>query len=150
MYFDVKSEGSPYFYWHRRLHFYAAAYSCTSGLTNFNWFPYAIYRGGRGSFLVIYATVMIVLVVPMLHLETIVGQFTHSGSRGALECSPAFAGLSYTMAYFHVVTAATGALSLSHALIYLVNSGMQTLPWSTCGWPSELDNGSSSCYVLEA
>ncbi|XP_077544822.1 sodium-dependent proline transporter-like [Haemaphysalis longicornis] len=54
------------------------------------------------------------------------------------------------MAYFHVVTAATGALSLSYALIYLVNSGTQPLPWSTCGWPPELENASSSCYVIEA
>lgn len=142
---DSKRPGIPPFYWRGRLHFYASAYLCTAGLTNLNWFPYAIYKRGRGSFLAMYAVVMSVLIVPMLHMEAIVGQFSHCGNRGALECSPAFIGLSYTMAYFHVVTSVSGALSMSYAALYLLGSNSDPLPWSTCGRMN-----TTSCYVLEA
>ncbi|XP_037555161.2 sodium- and chloride-dependent transporter XTRP3 [Dermacentor silvarum] len=141
---DSKRPARPALYWRSRLHFYASAYLCTAGLTNLNWFPYAIYRRGRGSFLVMYATVMSVLVVPMLHMEAILGQFAHAGNRGVLECSPAFTGLSYTMAYFYVASAVSGALTMSHAVLYLLGSSQDPLPWSTCRGMN-----STTCYVLE-
>nr|XP_050031727.1 sodium-dependent nutrient amino acid transporter 1-like [Dermacentor andersoni] len=142
---DSKRPVRPAYYWRSRLHFYASAYLCTAGLTNLNWFPYAIYRRGRGSFLVMYAAVMSVLVVPMLHMEAILGQFAHAGNRGVLECSPAFAGLSYTMAYFYVASAVSGALTMSHAVLYLLGSSQNPLPWSTCRGMN-----ATTCYVLEA
>ncbi|KAK8757280.1 hypothetical protein V5799_000012 [Amblyomma americanum] len=92
-----------------------------------------------------YAVVMGVLVVPMLHMEAILGQFRHCGNRGALECSPAFIGLSYTMAYFHVATSVSDALSMSYATLYLLGSSLDPLPWSACGGMN-----ASACYVLEA
>ncbi|KAH8031992.1 hypothetical protein HPB51_022514 [Rhipicephalus microplus] len=142
---DSKRPTRPPYYWRSRLHFYATAYLCTAGLTNLNWFPYAIYRRGRGSFLVMYATVMSLLAVPLLHMEAILGQFTHAGNRGMLECAPAFAGLSYTAAYFYVASTVSSALTMSHAVLYLLGSIQDPLPWATCRGLN-----TTTCYVLEA
>ncbi|XP_065302576.1 sodium-dependent proline transporter-like isoform X2 [Dermacentor albipictus] len=98
---DSKRPVRPAYYWRSRLHFYASAYLCTAGLTNLNWFPYAIYRRGRG--------------------------------------------LSYTMAYFYLASAASSALTMSHAVLYLLGSSQDPLPWSTCRGMN-----ATTCYVLEA
>ncbi|XP_075730641.1 sodium- and chloride-dependent glycine transporter 1 [Rhipicephalus microplus] len=122
---DSKRATRPPYYWRSRLHFYATAYLCTAGLTNLNWFPYAIYRRGRGSFLVMYATVMSLLAVPLLHMEAILGQFTHAGNRGMLECAPAFAGLSYTAAYFYVAGTPQPCRQVHRALALRVEAAVE-------------------------
>ncbi|KAL3210241.1 hypothetical protein MRX96_052222 [Rhipicephalus microplus] len=107
-----------------------------------------------GSFLVMYATVMSLLAVPLLHMEAILGQFTHAGNRGMLECAPRvrrkhlcsrFAGLSYTVAYFYVASTVSSALTMSHAVLYLLGSIQDPLPWATCRGLN-----TTTCYVLEA
>ncbi|CAN7937219.1 unnamed protein product, partial [Ixodes hexagonus] len=139
-----KKFSSSLYYWRSRAHFYASAYLCTAGLTNLTWFPYDVYKRGRGSYLFVNAIVTGVLVVPLLHMEAILGQFSHFGNRGVFELSPVFAGISHAMAYLGALTAATGAMSVSYAVLYLVACAQTTAPWETC---SGYDK--AACYVSE-
>ncbi|KAL1476776.1 hypothetical protein MTO96_036245, partial [Rhipicephalus appendiculatus] len=53
--------------------------------------------------------------------------------------------LSYTTAYFYVASTVSSALTMSHAVLYLLGSIQDPLPWATCRGMN-----TTTCYVLEA
>ncbi|XP_064487965.1 sodium- and chloride-dependent glycine transporter 1-like [Ornithodoros turicata] len=130
-------------YWSGSAQFYAMAYLCTTGLTNLTWFPYAVYKRGRGTYLIIYTIITAVFVIPLMYLEAMIAQFSHAGNRGVFESAPIFAGVSYTMAYFQVVTTITGAFTISYAFLYLFRVSENPLPWELC-----TAAGGSNCYSV--
>uniref|UniRef100_A0A673Y5L7 Transporter n=1 Tax=Salmo trutta TaxID=8032 RepID=A0A673Y5L7_SALTR len=70
--------------WKRQIEFTLAGIGCAVGLGNIWRFPYLCYRSGGGAFLVPYLLMLLVMGIPLLYMELILGQYMRRGPVHAL------------------------------------------------------------------
>ncbi|XP_068085176.1 sodium- and chloride-dependent glycine transporter 2-like [Anabrus simplex] len=119
--------------WSHPLEFILSGINYAVGLGNVWRFPYLVYRNGGGAFLVPYVIMLFTMGLPILFLESAIGQYTSQGPIFAFyRMSPIFQGTGFCSLvviyiisiYYHVITAWT--------LFYMFHSFTSELPWGSC------------------
>ena len=105
------------------------------GLGNICRFPYLVYENGGGAFVIPYMIMLLVVGIPMVFLETSLGQFSSKGPVKIWDFCPIFRGtglaqvllMFYVGIYYNVI--------VSYAIFFLMASfefKNGVLPWATC------------------
>lgn len=124
--------------WTGKLDFFLSSLGYAVGLGNVWRFPYLCYRHGGGAFLIPYTLCLLFIGIPLVFLESSVGQFRSSGPMTCWVCIPIFRGLGfatnlvnqYLNIYYNVI--------LAYSLYFLVLSFRAKLLWQDCNpaWSS--------------
>ncbi|XP_056910747.1 sodium- and chloride-dependent GABA transporter ine isoform X1 [Takifugu flavidus] len=141
--------------WSKQIEFTLAGIGCAVGLGNIWRFPYLCYRSGGGAFLVPYLLMLVVLGIPLLHMELTVGQYTRRGPVHALAIvCPLFKGVGLASVAISFIMCTYYNLVITWALYYLFSSFQAPLPWQTCNntWntPNCTDHATNSSYSSTA
>uniref|UniRef100_A0A3Q3QS97 Transporter n=1 Tax=Monopterus albus TaxID=43700 RepID=A0A3Q3QS97_MONAL len=119
--------------WSRQIEFTLAGIGCAVGLGNIWRFPYLCYRSGGGAFLVPYLLMLVVLGIPLLHMELTVGQYTRRGPAHALaNVCPLLKGVGVASVAISFIMCTYYNVIITWALYYLFNSFQSPLPWQNC------------------
>ncbi|XP_034461964.1 sodium- and chloride-dependent GABA transporter ine [Hippoglossus hippoglossus] len=119
--------------WSRQIEFTLAGIGAAVGLGNVWRFPYLCYRSGGGAFLVPYLFMLVVLGIPLLHMELTVGQYTKRGPVLALAyVCPLLKGVGVASVAISFIMCTYYNVVITWALYYLFNSFQAPLPWQSC------------------
>ncbi|XP_028838229.1 sodium- and chloride-dependent GABA transporter ine isoform X2 [Denticeps clupeoides] len=140
--------------WSRQIEFTLAGIGCAVGLGNVWRFPYLCYRSGGGAFLLPYLLMLVVLGIPLLYMELIVGQYLRRGPVQALaKVCPLLKGVGLATVTISFIMCTYYNVIITWSLYYLFSSFQSPLPWHSCNnsWnqPNCTDhasNSSSSSY----
>ncbi|XP_070699263.1 sodium- and chloride-dependent GABA transporter ine [Pempheris klunzingeri] len=141
--------------WSRQIEFTLAGIGCAVGLGNIWRFPYLCYRSGGGAFLVPYLLMLVVLGIPLLYMELIVGQYTRRGPVHALAIvCPLLKGVGIASVAISFIMCTYYNVVITWALYYLFNSFQAPLPWQNCNntWntPNCTNHATNSSYSSTA
>ncbi|XP_035482308.1 sodium- and chloride-dependent GABA transporter ine [Scophthalmus maximus] len=141
--------------WSRQIEFTLAGIGCAVGLGNIWRFPYLCYRSGGGAFLVPYLFMLLVLGIPLLHMELTVGQYTRRGPVHALaNVCPLLKGVGMASVAISFILCTYYNVVITWALYYLFSSFQAQLPWQSCNntWntPNCSDHATNSSYSSTA
>ncbi|XP_061658739.1 sodium- and chloride-dependent GABA transporter ine [Syngnathoides biaculeatus] len=119
--------------WGRQIEFTLAGIGSAVGLGNIWRFPYLCFRSGGGAFLVPYLLMLVVLGIPLLHMELTVGQYTKRGPVHALaQFCPLLKGVGIASVAISFIMCTYYNVVITWALYYLFNSFQEPLPWESC------------------
>ncbi|XP_063066236.1 sodium- and chloride-dependent GABA transporter 2-like [Engraulis encrasicolus] len=134
--------------WARRAEFVLASVGYAVGSGNVWRFPFICYRNGGGAFLIPYVTMVVLVVIPMVFLEFVLGQSTQRGTTKAfaLIC-PLMKGLGFAPVIMSYLTCIYFNTIVGWTLFYLLSSFSNPLPWTYCNatW-NVAENCSTSDY----
>eukprot|EP00127_Corallochytrium_limacisporum_P005945 Clim_evm22s215 gene=Clim_evmTU22s215 len=126
-----------------RMAFILSAIGFAIGLGNLWRFPIYVYRYGGGAFFIPYIFGLIFLGMPLLLLETGIGNAAQAGPVAAFGfINPRFRGIGAAAAYCAFVTCTYYSSILAWGLVYLVESFYDELPWAVNVDPSQTYNAS--------
>ncbi|XP_059169664.1 sodium-dependent proline transporter-like [Physella acuta] len=103
------------------------------GLGNIWRFPYLCFRNKGGSFLVPYILLVCFVGMPLVFLETTLGQFTSKGPAKCWDFAPIFKGLGVAMIVTSILISIYYHMVIAWVQFYLCASFTSKLPWSECG-----------------
>lgn len=119
------------------------------GLGNICRFPYLVYENGGGAFVISYIIMLLLVGIPMVFLETSLGQFSSRGPVKIWAFCPIFRGtglaqvllMFYIGIYYNVI--------ISYAIFFLFASFDHTVPWKTCNnwWNTDNCRAGSNCFI---
>ncbi|XP_061608544.1 sodium-dependent dopamine transporter isoform X3 [Phyllopteryx taeniolatus] len=152
--FDMDKRGSRPT-WSRQIEFTLAGVGSAVGLGNIWRFPYLCFRSGGGAFLVPYLLMLVVLGIPLLHMELTVGQYTKRGPVHALaQFCPLLKGVGIASAAISFIMCTYYNVVITWALYYLFSSFQDPLPWESCNntWntPNCTDHATNGSYSSTA
>ncbi|XP_034539498.1 sodium- and chloride-dependent GABA transporter ine [Notolabrus celidotus] len=141
--------------WSRQIEFTLAGIGCAVGLGNVWRFPYLCFRSGGGAFLVPYLLMLMVLGIPLLYMELIVGQYTRRGPVHALAMvCPLLKGVGLASVAISFIMCTYYNIVITWALYYLFSSFQAPLPWQNCNntWntPNCTNHATNSSYSSTA
>ncbi|XP_063614299.1 sodium-dependent noradrenaline transporter-like [Penaeus indicus] len=96
-------------------------------------FPSYYFINGGGAFLIVYLLLLVLLGIPLLLLESFIGQFSSSNSLGAYSSYPAFKGIGIANCIVMILIAPCFTVSIGFSLLYLVYSFTYIDKWGFCG-----------------
>ncbi|XP_055893973.1 uncharacterized protein LOC106067429 isoform X4 [Biomphalaria glabrata] len=102
------------------------------GMGNVVRFPYLAYRHGGGAFVIAYVVVLITVGVPLIIIETAIGQFSSLGPVSVWRAVPVFKGIGYSMMVISVATTIYYSVVTSWSVFYLATSLTSVMPWRGC------------------
>ncbi|KAH9367998.1 hypothetical protein HPB48_010103 [Haemaphysalis longicornis] len=94
-------------------------------------------------FLFAYVTFTVSAVIPIMHLESTLSQFSGSGNIGIFDTVPAMRGLGYTMSFYFTLGLIVFSTECSYSTVFLANWFRSPLAWADCSQPWSGD----ACYV---
>ncbi|XP_035288524.1 sodium- and chloride-dependent GABA transporter ine [Anguilla anguilla] len=119
--------------WSRQIEFTLAAIGSAVGLGNVWRFPYLCYRSGGGAFLVPYLLMLVVLGIPLVHMELALGQYLRRGPIQALaKACPLLKGVGLATVAISFIMCTYYNVIITWALYYLFSSFQSPLPWENC------------------
>ncbi|XP_068595139.1 sodium- and chloride-dependent GABA transporter 2-like [Brachionichthys hirsutus] len=119
--------------WGNKLEFVLSVVGTIIGLGNVWRFPYLCYKNGGGAFFIPYLIFMIACGIPLVLLETSVGQYTSEGGITAWrKICPLFEGLGYATQVIVALVNIYYIIVLAWAIFFLYNSFTWDLPWASC------------------
>lgn len=119
--------------WSRQIEFTLAGIGCAVGLGNVWRFPYLCYRSGGGAFLVPYLLMLVVLGIPLLHMELTLGQYLRRGPVQALaKACPLFKGVGMATVAISFIMCTYYNIIITWALYYMFSSFRSELLWENC------------------
>lgn len=118
--------------WSNQFEFLLSCLSYAVGLGNVWRFPYLCYRNGGGAFLIPWATMLLVIGIPLFFLELAFGQYASEGPVTIWKVSPLFGGIGYAMFLMSGLVAIYYNMILAWAMFYLFASLNPELPWKSC------------------
>ncbi|XP_034829151.1 sodium- and chloride-dependent glycine transporter 2-like [Maniola hyperantus] len=109
------------------------------GIGNIWRFPYLCYRNGGGAFLIPYFLTLFIFGIPLVYLETLLGQFASAGCISVFNINPLFKGAGYATVVLNIVAMIYFASIMSYPMLYIYHSFSSPLPWQSCGnsWNTE-------------
>uniref|UniRef100_A0A8C4RH73 Transporter n=1 Tax=Erpetoichthys calabaricus TaxID=27687 RepID=A0A8C4RH73_ERPCA len=120
-------------HWARKAEYFLAVTGEIVGLGNVWRFPYLCYKNGGGVFLVPYLFFLVTCGVPLLLLETSLGQYTRkSGITCWRNICPLFEGIGFASLIVTTYFNFTYIIILAWAFFYLFHSFSKELPWASC------------------
>ncbi|CAD0196322.1 unnamed protein product [Chrysodeixis includens] len=102
------------------------------GIGNVWRFPYLCYRNGGGAFLIPYFLTLFICGIPLVYLETTLGQFASAGCVSVFNINPLFKGAGYAAIVVNVIGITYFASIMSYPLLYIYHSMSTPLPWQSC------------------
>lgn len=118
--------------WSSRIAFVLSMIGSAVGLGNLWRFPYVAYKNGGGAFLIPYFVALFVAGIPLLMMETALGQkFQGSAAKSFSSVSKKFEWLGWFAIFVGVIICSYYAVVLSWALNYLFYSF--NLSWNSSG-----------------
>ena len=102
------------------------------GLGNLWRFPYLCYRNGGAVFLIPYLTMVMCISLPMIFLESSLGQFASKSCTTIWKISPLFRGVGFCMIMVDIVVVVYYNVIIAWSIYFIYSSMSATLPWSTC------------------
>ncbi|KAH6926770.1 hypothetical protein HPB50_022155 [Hyalomma asiaticum] len=105
--------------------------------------PRLLFIHGGAPFVIAYTTLTVSVVIPVMQLESVLGQFTGAGNIGIFDTVPGMRGLGYTMTFYFTLGMAIFVTECSYSTVFLSSLMRSPLPWSDCSHASPSD----SCYV---
>uniref|UniRef100_A0A673Y5T5 Transporter n=1 Tax=Salmo trutta TaxID=8032 RepID=A0A673Y5T5_SALTR len=119
--------------WKRQIEFTLAGIGCAVGLGNIWRFPYLCYRSGGGAFLVPYLLMLLVMGIPLLYMELILGQYMRRGPVHALaKACPLLKGVGLATVAISFIMCTYYNIIITWGLYYLFSSFQSPLPWQSC------------------
>ncbi|KAL0994404.1 hypothetical protein UPYG_G00121790 [Umbra pygmaea] len=119
--------------WSKQIEFTLAGIGCAVGLGNVWRFPYLCYRSGGGAFLIPYLLMLLVLGIPLLYMELILGQYMRKGPVHALaKACPLLKGVGLATVAISFIMCTYYNIIITWALYYLFSSFQSPLPWQSC------------------
>ena len=117
--------------WAHSLDFILSAMGYSVGLGNVWRFPYKMHQNGQGAFLIPYFIMLLVLGVPLVFLEFVLGQYSAKGPGKVFgRLSPLFKGLGLSMLAMTSLNAIYYNMVLAWTLIYMFAGFQPNLPWA--------------------
>ncbi|KAH8027100.1 hypothetical protein HPB51_002254 [Rhipicephalus microplus] len=105
--------------------------------------PRLLFIHGGAPFVIAYTTLTVSVVIPVMQLESVLGQFTGAGNIGIFDTVPGMRGLGYTMTFCFTLGMAIFVTECSYATVFLSSLMRSPLPWSDCSHARPSD----SCYA---
>uniref|UniRef100_A0A671QJY7 Transporter n=1 Tax=Sinocyclocheilus anshuiensis TaxID=1608454 RepID=A0A671QJY7_9TELE len=119
--------------WSRQIEFTLAGIGCAVGLGNIWRFPYLCYRSGGGAFLVPYLLMLVVLGIPLLHMELTLGQYLRRGPVLALtKACPLLKGVGMATVAISFIMCTYYNVIITWALYYMFSSFQSEMLWDNC------------------
>lgn len=129
--------------WDNQCDFFLSCLGFAVGLGNVWRFPYLCYQHGGGSFLIAYATCLLLAGLPLFFLELAIGQYGGLGPNKLFgRIAPAFKGLGYGMLFISFLVVIYYNMIIAWTLFYTFAGFTSQLPWEFCG----NDYNSLTCY----
>ncbi|XP_072936313.1 sodium- and chloride-dependent glycine transporter 1-like [Epargyreus clarus] len=126
-------------HWGSQLEYLLSCLGYAVGIGNLWRFPYLCYRNGGGAFLIPYFITLFICGIPLVYLETTLGQFASAGCVSVFNITPLFKGAGYTMVITNVICITYFATIMSYPILYIYHSFNSPLPWKDCGNPWNTD-----------
>lgn len=123
------------------------------GLGNICRFPYLVYENGGGAFVFPYIIMLFLVGIPMVVLETTLGQYSSKGPVKIWSFSPIFKGCGFAQVLLMFYVGIYYNVIISYAIFFLFASLDGSLPWIGCdNWwnTAACASSSSSCLVKES
>ncbi|CAL8266615.1 unnamed protein product [Merluccius merluccius] len=131
--------------WSRQIEFTLAGIGMAVGLGNVWRFPYLCYRSGGGAFLVPYIFMLVVLGIPLLYMELLLGQYMRRGPVQVLKnICPLLKGVGLASVAISFIMCTYYNVVITWALYYMFSSFRITLPWQQCNNTWNTPNCTSS------
>ncbi|OCT73096.1 sodium-dependent neutral amino acid transporter SLC6A17 [Xenopus laevis] len=119
--------------WGSKVQYILAQVGFSVGLGNVWRFPYLCHQNGGGSFLLLYALLLLIIGIPLFFLELAAGQSIRQGSIGVWKhISPRLAGIGFASCVVCGFVALYYNVIIGWSLFYLFNSFHYPLPWTNC------------------
>ncbi|XP_059059228.1 sodium-dependent proline transporter-like [Achroia grisella] len=131
--------GGPHERWSNQLEYLLSCLGYAVGIGNLWRFPYLCYRNGGGAFLIPYFLTLFICGIPLVYLETTLGQFASAGSISIFNINPLFKGAGYAAVILNVIAIIYFSSIMSYPVLYIYHSFSSPLPWQTCenSWNTE-------------
>ncbi|XP_072036793.1 sodium- and chloride-dependent glycine transporter 2-like [Amphiura filiformis] len=130
--------------WNSKAEFILSTVGYSVGLGNVWRFPYVCYANGGGAFLIPYLVIMAIGVIPVMILETSLGQFTSLGTLSCWQMAPLFKGVGIAMLMVTTYCALYYPIIIAYIIRYMIASFSNPLPWVGCNHSWNTPN----CYEL--
>ena len=119
------------------------------GLGNIARFPYMVYENGGGAFVIPYIVMLIFVGIPMVFLETSLGQFSSKGPVKIWSFCPFFRGTGLAQVLLMFYVGIFYNVVISYAIFFLFASFDPSLPWKDCNnwWNTENCRANSDCMI---
>ncbi|XP_048259961.1 sodium- and chloride-dependent creatine transporter 1-like [Haliotis rufescens] len=110
------------------------------GFGNLWRFPYLCNRNGGGAFLIPFLILLVSTTLPLMYLESYLGQFSGKGTFKVWNFCPLLKGIGIGILIQLVLCLPYYQILLAWPIYYMVKSCSSVLPWTTCGnwWNTEL------------
>ncbi|CAG2186639.1 Sodium- and chloride-dependent GABA transporter 2,Sodium- and chloride-dependent taurine transporter,Sodium-dependent dopamine transporter,Sodium-dependent proline transporter,Sodium-and chloride-dependent glycine transporter 2,Sodium-dependent noradrenaline transporter,Sodium- and chloride-dependent GABA transporter 1,Sodium- and chloride-dependent betaine transporter,Sodium- and chloride-dependent neutral and basic amino acid transporter B(0+),Creatine transporter,Sodium-dependent neutral amino acid tran len=118
--------------WSKKVEYVLSMVGYLVGLGNLWRFPYICMRNGGGAFLIPFLFFLVLCGLPLLFLETTIGQFSGKGFLHVWEVCPLFKGIGVGMMIPIFVFSIYYNMIIAWTLYYIGNSFLNPLPWTTC------------------
>ncbi|XP_052072978.1 sodium- and chloride-dependent glycine transporter 1-like [Mytilus californianus] len=118
--------------WSKKVEYVLSMVGYLVELGNLWRFPYICMRNGGGAFLIPFLFFLILCGLPLLFLETTIGQFSGKGFLHVWEVCPLFKGIGVGMMIPIFVFSIYYNMIIAWTLYYIGNSFLNPLPWTTC------------------
>ncbi|XP_053625829.1 sodium-dependent proline transporter-like [Plodia interpunctella] len=125
--------GGPHEKWSNQREYLLSCLGYAVGIGNLWRFPYLCYRNGGGAFLIPYFLTLVICGIPLVYLETTLGQFASSGCISVFNINPLFKGAGYTGVMVNIIAVVYFASIMSYPVLYIYHSFSSPLPWQSCG-----------------
>ncbi|XP_028717734.1 orphan sodium- and chloride-dependent neurotransmitter transporter NTT5-like [Peromyscus leucopus] len=107
--------------------------SFSIGLGSMWRFPYLCHQNGGGSFLLVYLLLLLLVGIPLLYMEMIIGEWLCVDNiRAWKQLVPWLSGLGYSSVLACVLVSLYNSVLISWSLIYLGQSFVYPPPWTYC------------------
>ncbi|XP_053103983.1 inactive sodium-dependent neutral amino acid transporter B(0)AT3 isoform X2 [Hemicordylus capensis] len=119
--------------WDNKIQYILSCIGFAVGLGNVWRFPYLCQAYGGGAFLIPYFIALVLVGIPLFHLELAIGQRLRKGSIGVWTAmSPYLGGIGYSSLMVSLLVSMYYNMILTWVLWYFMNSVQVPLPWSSC------------------
>ncbi|KAL0894566.1 hypothetical protein ABMA27_013138 [Loxostege sticticalis] len=145
--------GGPHERWGNQLEYLLSCLGYAVGIGNVWRFPYLCYKNGGGAFLIPYFLTLFICGIPLVYLETTLGQFSSSGCIAIFNINPLLKGAGYAAVVLNIIAVIYFSAIMAYPILYMYHSFSSPLPWQSCGnsWNTEkcteiTSNSSSFVY----
>ncbi|KAJ8726188.1 hypothetical protein PYW07_000886 [Mythimna separata] len=125
--------GTPHERWGSQTEYLLSCLGYAVGIGNLWRFPYLCYRNGGGAFLIPYFLTLVICGIPLVYLETTLGQFASAGCISVFNINPLFKGAGYAAVIANIIGVTYFSAIMSYPVLYIYHSMSSPLPWQSCG-----------------
>nr|ACZ98831.1 proline transporter short variant [Chilo suppressalis] len=129
----------PHERWGSQLEYLLSCLGYAVGIGNMWRFPYLCYRNGGGAFLIPYFLTLFLCGIPLVYLETTLGQFASAGCISVFNINPLFKGAGYATVILNIIATIYFSTIMAYPILYMYHSFSSPLPWQNCNnsWNTE-------------